>query len=125
MIDMGMKYCPKCGTALSEDAKFCTSCGAKLEDYKPTEPVHKPNAGMSDPAPRSSDLCTVGLIFLILGTILRGFLILPLAWCLPITLTVRSRMRSGRPIGVGLKVCALIFVSLIGGIALLADTDSN
>ena len=29
--------CPACGTAVSEDAKFCPSCGAKLEAPAPAE----------------------------------------------------------------------------------------
>ena len=33
-----MKYCPKCGTELNDDASFCTKCGAKQEVFKP-EPM--------------------------------------------------------------------------------------
>ena len=120
-----MSYCPKCGAPLSEAAKFCTKCGAKLDEFVPTEPEHKPNAGMSNPAPTSSNLQTVAYIFLLIATIAGGFFILPLAWCLPITISIRRRMNRGERIGVGLKVCAMIFVSIVAGICLLADSDSN
>lgn len=27
------KYCPKCGSEMSDNAQFCMGCGAKLSDY--------------------------------------------------------------------------------------------
>ena len=30
--DRGGRCCPNCGAALAEGAKFCTSCGAKIEE---------------------------------------------------------------------------------------------
>ena len=27
-------FCPKCGTELPDNAKFCLSCGEKLTNYK-------------------------------------------------------------------------------------------
>lgn len=34
------KICPKCGKELRETARFCTSCGTKLEEGMPENPVN-------------------------------------------------------------------------------------
>lgn len=44
---------------------------------------------------------------------------------IPITISVFHRLRDNRPVGTGLKVCALLFVSLIGGICLLCMNDGT
>ena len=36
-----------------------------------------------------------------------------------------NRLRDKRPVGTGLKVCALLFVNLIGGICLLCMHDDR
>lgn len=63
-------------------------------------------------------------IFLILGCILQGWLLIPLAWCLPITISICGKMKRDESTGSGLKVCALLFVNLIGGILLLCRSDN-
>ena len=70
-------------------------------------------------------LAVASKIFLILACILQGWMILPLAWCLPITISVCNKMKRGEPVGTGLKICALLFVSLIGGILLLCRSDEK
>lgn len=70
-------------------------------------------------------LAVAAKVFLILGTILQGWLLLPLAWCLPITISVCKKMKRGEPVGTGLKVCALLFVSMLGGILLLCRSDDK
>ena len=37
------KICPKCGKELRETARFCTSCGTKLEEGMPENPVNTVN----------------------------------------------------------------------------------
>lgn len=64
-------------------------------------------------------------VFLVLGCVTRGWLIFPLAWCLPITIMVFRALRDNRPISTGLKVCTLIFVNLIAGICLLCMNDND
>lgn len=43
----------------------------------------------------------------------------PLAWMIPLTSAVNDKLRRNIPIGIGLKICALLFVNIIGGIILL------
>ena len=104
-----MKYCQKCGTGVHDDAVVCTNCGCSV----PGRTVSNGNDG----------LAVAAKIFLILGCIAQGWMLIPLAWCLPITITACNKMNRGEPVGVGLKVCALLFVNLIGGILLLCRGD--
>lgn len=65
-------------------------------------------AGSIDP-----DYAGMGWIFL-----------LPLAWCIPMTVYTHKRVKAGTPIGTGFKVCVLLFFGVIAGIALLVRKDS-
>lgn len=108
-----MKYCQHCGNELADEAVICPKCGRSV----------------APPAPQvkqeDDTLSTVVKVFLILGCISQGWLLIPLAWCLPITIAIFNRLREKRPIGTGLKVCSLLFVSLIGGICLLCMNDDK
>lgn len=105
-----MKYCTKCGTALIDEAIVCTNCGcsAVLEPEKP-----KANASM----------ITAAKVFMIIGTVLAGFAILPLAWCIPMTVHYCKSVKLGKPVSTAFKVCSLLFVSLLGGIFMLLDNN--
>ncbi len=109
-----MKFCSKCGKEVMEEAVICTNCGCSLgsENKKETK-------GGND------GLAVAAKIFLILGCIAQGWLLLPLAWCLPITISICNKMKTNEPIDAGLKVCALLFVNLIGGILLLCRSDDK
>lgn len=73
--------------------------------------------------PKDDTLHIVIRIFLILGCIAYGCFIIPLAWCLPITISICKKMKNGEPVGLGLKISALLFVNLIAGVCLLASND--
>ena len=107
-----MKFCQKCGKEIAEEAVICTGCGCAIAEQK------KGNGG-------TDGLAIASKVFLILGCIAQGFLLLPLAWCLPITISVCNRMKRNEPVGVGLKVCSLLFVNLLGGILLLCRSDNK
>ena len=107
-----MKFCSKCGSEIVDDAVVCVHCGCSVNG---SGKVNDGNDG----------LAIASKIFLILGCIAQGWMLLPLAWCLPITISACNKMKRGEPVGTGLKVCALLFVSLIGGILLLCRTDEN
>lgn len=62
-------------------------------------------------------------IFCLLSTIACGWLLIPLIWCIPMTIKVYKAYKGEATLSVGFKVCTLLFVSLIGGILLLCDKD--
>jgi len=107
-----MKYCSKCGKEIAEEAVICTGCGCAIS-------TEKKGTGGND------GLAVASKIFLIIGCVAQGWLLLPLAWCLPITISICNKMKANEPVGTGLKVCSLLFVSLIGGILLLCRSDSE
>lgn len=109
-----MKYCAKCGNQMVDEAVVCPSCGCAVVNE-----VAKENNGGND------GLAVAAKVFLILGCIAQGWALIPLAWCLPITITAWGRMKRNEPVGTGLKVCSLLFVSLIAGILLLCRSDEK
>ena len=113
-----MKYCSKCGAELFDDAVICTKCGCPVENSVQIAPAV--------PAPaKESGITTVAKVFMILGTVLMAIytLCIGLAWCLPMTLSYCRKIKNGERISTGFKVCSLIFVSLIGGILMLCDSE--
>lgn len=111
-----MKFCTKCGKEMVDEAVVCPSCGCSVETEKKEAPAG--NGG-------NDGLGVAAKVFLILGCVAQGWLLLPLAWCLPITISICNKMKANQPVGTGLKVCALLFVNLIGGILLLCRSDEN
>lgn len=73
----------------------------------------------------NSTLATVVKIFMIIGCVAQGWMIIPLAWCIPMTVSVFKSLKTGRPIGMGMKICTLLFVSLVSGICLLCMKDER
>lgn len=109
-----MKYCSRCGTQVNDSAAFCTGCGNRFE-----QPGYVVQA-----QPKDDTMSVVVKVFLIIGCVARGWMLLPLAWCLPITISIFNRMRDNQPISTGLKICTLLFVNLIAGICLLCMNDN-
>lgn len=117
-----MKYCQTCGAELHENAVICTKCGCSVSQTKQDEISQVNQPGKR----RENDgLGTAAKVFLVLGCIAEGWLLLPLAWCLPITISIFGKINRGEKIGTGLKVCSLLFVNLIGGILLLCRSDEE
>lgn len=109
-----MKYCQSCGAEVHEEAVICTKCGCSIANTK-TATTSGGNDG----------LAIAAKIFLILGCVAQGWLLVPLAWCLPITISICGKMKRNEPVGTGLKVCSLLFVNLIAGILLLCRSDER
>lgn len=108
-----MRFCQNCGKEIMEDCIICPGCGCSVAQGK------KKEKGGND------GLAIASQIFLILGCIMQGWLLIPLAWCLPITISVCNRMNRTEEVGVGLKICSLLFVSPIAGILLLCRSDKK
>lgn len=108
-----MKFCQNCGEEVHENAVICTKCGCSISQ----------NASSANKG--KDGLATASKIFLVLGCIAQGWLLLPLAWCLPITISIFGKLNRGEPVGTGLKVCSLLFVNIIAGILLLCRSDDK
>ena len=110
-----MKFCTHCGAQVHEEAVICVKCGCAIPQAKPAV------ANNSD----DNVMQLIVKIFLILGCVACGWLIIPLAWCIPITIKIFNNFRDGKPTSTGLKICTLLFVNLIAGICLLCMDDEN
>ena len=110
-----MKYCVHCGAEIHEEAVVCVKCGRSVETAKNSQSV----------TPKDDTMVMVVKIFLIISCVAQGFFLIPLAWCLPITLSIFKCFKENRPVGTGLKVCTLLFVNLIAGICLLCMDDNK
>ena len=108
-----MRFCQKCGKEIMDETVICPGCGCNV-----AMEVKRTDGG-------KDGLAIASKIFLILGCIAQGWMLVPLAWCLPITISICGRMKRGEEVGVGLKVCSLLFVSLLGGIFLLCRSDEQ
>ena len=107
-----MKYCTHCGNEVVDEAVICPSCGCKVDST---------NVAKSDDR---NVIALVAKIFMILGCIATGWLLIPLIWTIPLTVHVFKKLEKNEPIGTGVKVCSLLFVNLIAGILLLClDMD--
>ena len=130
-----MKFCKNCGTQLEDAAGFCGNCGTACEQPQQQaqqqayqqpqqqayqQPYQQPYA----PAPRPiSGLATAAKILMIVSTVVMGFYLIPLAWCIPMVISYSNKLKRGEPISIGFKICTLLFVNTIAGILMLCDKD--
>ena len=107
-----MKFCSKCGNEIMDEAVICPKCGCACGDLKKEQPI--PPSGLKIAAK----------VFMVIGTVCMAFLyLIPLCWCLPMTIIYFGRVNRGEKISVAFKVCSLIFVNIIAGILMLCDKD--
>lgn len=113
-------YCPKCGKENSDSATYCDSCGAPLKDVPTTYNCVAENN--SNSAKKTMYLIT--FVLSLIATISFGFLLIPLAWMIPMTVKIYNAYKNNTVLSTGFKVCVLLFNTFIGGIILLfADMD--
>lgn len=75
------------------------------------------------PAPDNTDsmLRLVAFIFAVLGTVSVGWLLIPLAWMIPMTVHAWGIYKGTKANTVAFGVCSLIFLNLVAGILLLVS----
>ncbi len=110
-----MKYCSHCGNELLDEAVICPKCGCQVDIIKKDK--------TSTPSDKEI-LKTVAKVFMIIGCVAgaAAFLI-PLAWCIPMTVVYWRKVDNNEPVSVGFKVCTLLFVNLVAGILMLCTDD--
>ncbi len=119
-----MKYCGNCGTALPDEANACSNCGTFTNANTATAPASAPAATAAPAAPKADSGIVIAVkILLILATVGMGWMLIPLAWCIPMTVSYFNAIKEGRPVSIALKVCTLLFMSTIAGILMLCDQE--
>ena len=115
-----MRYCIYCGSQLDDDAQFCTNCGKPVNAAQAQAQAQKQAAQVAQQ--KDNQVMKVFIsVLLIISCVVQGIFTfgIALSWCIPMTVTIRKRMREGVPVGVAMSVCTLIFVNTIAGILLL------
>ncbi|MCH5154620.1 MAG: zinc-ribbon domain-containing protein [Clostridiales bacterium] len=115
-----MKYCPKCGCRLPDDAQFCIKCGQAVPQLFTNTVVTPPPA--TNPI-NTVDMKSIAKVFLVIGCVLNGFYLLSLCWTIPMTVHYFNSVKQNKPVGTGFKVCCLLFVSLVAGILMLCEDE--
>lgn len=105
-----MKYCSRCGHEVVDEAEYCPNCGCRV-------------AGAGGSSETGQTLRTIAKVFMVIACVVNGFAILPLAWCIPMTVVYFNKVKNNEKVGIGFKVCSLLFVSLIAGILMLCDEE--
>lgn len=68
---------------------------------------------------------TIALVFAIISCVIMGFALFPLAWAVPMTVSMSRKLKNGQPISVGFKVCTLLFLNTVSGILLLCIPENE
>jgi len=110
---MQMKYCKNCGTQMVDEAVVCPNCGRAVEDNIQPQPQQQQT--------ETSTIKTVAKVFMILGCIATAWALIPMCWTIPMTVHYCRAIKEHKHVSTGFKVCSLLFVNLIGGIAMLCD----
>ena len=120
-----MKYCKYCGQEMADDARYCPKCGAPQDQEqvvatpKVESTQQQPRKGMGEWNP----LQIAAFVLMIITTVGVGWSIIPLAWCIPMTVSYYNKINNREKVSVGFKVCTIIFVNLIAGILMLVDNE--
>lgn len=91
-------------------------------DQQPQQPVERVMYAVSD---SDRTLRLVNFIFMILSIVAMGWMIIPLAWLIPMTVISWGIYKGTKPNSTAFAICTLLFASLIGGICLLISTKNK
>lgn len=107
-------FCTHCGKELNDQAVICPNCGVPTGNYK------------SSTNDTGSTLRTIAKIFMIIACVINAIpWLIPLAWCIPMTVHLSNAEKNKEKVSVGFKICTLLFVSLVAGILLLCDKENK
>lgn len=88
----------------------------------PAQPVERMTYYVSD---GDKTLRLVAFIFMLISLVGTCWLILPLAWMIPMTVISWGIYKGTKPNSTAFAVCTLIFASLVAGICLLVSTKNK
>lgn len=131
-------YCIHCGNEIADDAVVCVHCGRWVEAQKavPVKVEKGDGRGLRIAVFILMIVaCVINAVYSAIngvtlapdeqlrGTIAFLFAVLPLTWCVPMTVIYFIKFRNKEKVGTAFKVCTLIFVSMISGILMFCDNN--
>jgi len=111
-------FCKKCGKELHDEAVVCPQCGCLTDEgviIKRKDDSPKVDARKEE----QKGMATAIKVLMIICCVLSGFWLIPLCWTIPMTVVLCKKLEKQEKISVGLKICTLLFCSLIAGVLLL------
>ena len=143
-LEDNVAFCPNCGTRANVAQQTQSAQPeqpaqtAYTQQTQQTQQTYSAQPAYTQPAqqtaytqaaPRTekkfTGLQTATLVFMIISTVAMGWTLIPLAWCIPMTVTYYNCIKYGRPVSMALKICTLLFVSPLSGIFMLVDSDAQ
>lgn len=85
--------------------------------------MNEPKAGAA--SDNDKTLRLIAFIFNLISTVGTGWLLIPLAWMIPMTVISYGIYKGTKRNTTAFGVCTLIFVSLVGGILLLVSKKDD
>ncbi|MBO7219343.1 MAG: zinc ribbon domain-containing protein [Clostridia bacterium] len=113
-------FCKNCGNEIDDKAVICTICGCMTDEGSvivQSKTVKTVSNG------KSNGFITAIKVLSIITCVFSGFMIFPLAWMIPMTVSLFGKLNRNEYISTGFKVCYLLFCNLIAGVLLLVLED--
>lgn len=142
-----VKYCGYCGKELNTNAVVCTNCGCAVSDSMSVKSKSSSQNKTLYNIAKIFMFITIGayalcFVSLLIANFLPNALyyvafsrpilvsytissIIPLAWIIPMTVVFCRKVSNGERIGMGFKICSLLFVNIISGILMLCASEEN
>jgi hypothetical protein len=136
-----MKFCAFCGKQIDDNAIFCGHCGKatfeqpsqnqqNYQDFQDFQNSQGYQGYQSYQAPTEqkrepSGLAKAAKILMIIFGLITSITTygIGLAWYIPMVISYSRKLKRGKKVSTGFKVCTLLFVSTIAGILMLCDRD--
>lgn len=136
-----MKFCAFCGKQIDDNAIFCGHCGKatfeqpsqnqqNYQDFQDFQNSQGYQGYQSYQAPTEqkrepSGLAKAAKILMIIFGLITSITTygIGLAWYIPMVISYSRKLKKGKKVSTGFKVCTLLFVSTIAGILMLCDRD--
>lgn len=130
-------YCIHCGKEIADDAAICINCGRVINEEK-----------LSSISKQTSEdgkiLVAFTKIFMIIACVINAYkflvfgfqlapsgivlgillAIIPLAWCVPMTVSYYLKIKNKQKIGIVFKILTLVFVSKVCGVLMLFNNEN-
>lgn len=108
-------FCTHCGAKMPISFPICTNCGKSLKGESNSD------YDFTSTKPDLKVFRIITFVLMILSTIAYASLIVPLIWCIPMTVAYWDMIQKNKKPSMTFKICTLIFVGIIPGILMLCE----